>query len=479
MKSNRFNLWRSLCVFLILSYVSLFHQLGRQPMQSWDESSYALNAQEMIENGNPIEVYLLGSPDLYNSKPPFGLWCMALSMKTLGFNTWGARMASAIFGLLSALLLWIIGIKATKNYWTALTLPLVLLSSYGFIGWHTARTGDMDSILTFWILLQSALIFAYTNTDLPKKANTYLILAGLAIAFGCLTKGIAGITALPGIMAWLIYKRKLKAIFLSKGFYIALVSFLTLVIGYYWLRSNLTPGYWQAVLQNEIGGRFGRQDFLNKESLPFYFYFEYMITQDRFFVWIFLLPLSIVYILISKPSAKKSIGLFSIFVFASISILLALSKTKLEWYDAPLYPFMAIIIGISFCILIEQKTKISTLLFICAFSLPFYKVVSNNVSAPKGPAIGSFLRQIRSGAHKKDKIYIVNSNPDFSLFFYAKKDRLNGNDNTVVFPTDPMSNGSYIITNQNPRDIDVNNLYNLELVRTYKECKYYRILSKK
>ena len=68
---------------------------------------------------------------------------------------------------------------------------------------------------------------------------------------------------------------------------------------------------------------------------------------------------------------------------------------------------------------------------------------------------------------------------DFSLFFYAKKDRLNGNDNTVVFPTDPMSHGSYIITNQNARDIDVNNLYNLELIRTYKECKYYRILSKK
>lgn len=159
----------SLFVFLILSYFSLFHQLGKQPMYMWDESSYALNAQEMIERASPIEVYLLGKPDLYNSKPPFAIWCMAGCIKLIGFNEVGARMSSAIFAFFSTLLLWVIGIKTVKNYWVALFFPLVLLSSFGFVGWHTARTGDTDSVLAFWIFLQSVLILCYTNTKSIKK----------------------------------------------------------------------------------------------------------------------------------------------------------------------------------------------------------------------------------------------------------------------------------------------------------------------
>ncbi len=478
--SKHFQLWGSLCVFLLLSYFSLFHQLAKQPMYMWDESSYALNAQEMLERGNPIEVYLLGKPDIYNSKPPFAIWSMATCIKVFGFNELGARMASAIFALLSVLLIWIIGIKIFKNYWIALALPLVLLSSYGYVGWHIARTGDTDSILAFWILLQSILIFGYTNAESTNKANTYLLLAGIAISFGCLTKGIAGLTALPGILAWLIYTRKLGATFTRKEFYLALISFVLLVIGYYGLRSHLTPGYFQAVLDNEIGGRLMRQDYLNGKTLPFYFYFDYMVTQDRFFVWIILLPFSIIHILTRKSDIKKSIGVFFIFIFTSISILLALSTTKLEWYDAPLYPLMAVIIGTSFCILITEKGKEFVLLFICIFCWPFFKVVSNNLEGKDGAALGSFMKQIRAKGHKNDSIHIINSNSNFVLHFYAKKDCLKGYYSDIVTHEDMiLTSGSYILTQQYERDVDVNRLFNLKPILRYKECSYYQILSRR
>ncbi len=148
-QTKQFNFWAPLIILLILCYFSLFHQLAKQPINMWDEASYSLNAQEMIERGNPIEVYLLGKPDLYNSKPPLAIWCMAGCIKILGFNELGVRMASAIFALLTALLLWIIGIRIVKNNWIALTLPLVLISSFGYVGWHTARTGDTDAALAF------------------------------------------------------------------------------------------------------------------------------------------------------------------------------------------------------------------------------------------------------------------------------------------------------------------------------------------
>lgn len=481
MQNKAVNFWGPLLVFLLLSYFSLFHLLQRHPMYWWDESSYALNAQEMIERGNPIEVYLLGQPDLYNSKPPFAIWCMASCIKVFGFNELGARMASAIFALLTAALLWILGIKITHNRWLALIFPAILFSSIGYTGWHIARTGDTDSILVFWIFLQSIFIFSYTNTDSAKKETLYLALFGLAFSFGCLTKGIAGITAIPGIVAWIIYKGKIKSILLNKGFYIALFSFLLLVIGYYWLRSSLTPGYFQAVMENEIGGRLQRQDFLNQKTLPFYFYFESMITQERFFIWIFILPISIIYILISKHSMTKQVGLFFIFIFFSISGLLAISKTKLEWYDAPLYPVMSIIIGVSFIILITEKSKKFIILFICCMGWPFFKVVANNSSSFSGSAIGNFMRLIRKKGHSKDTVHIINSNPNFFVvYFYAKKDSLLGYSNKVVLADDAsLSAGDYILTQQYERDVDVHKIFNLEPILHYKECNYYRIINKK
>lgn len=478
--SKKIHLWASVFVFFLLSYFALFNQLAKQPMNMWDESSYALNAQEMIERGNPVEVYLLGQPDLYNSKPPFAIWCMVACIKVFGFNELGARMASAIFGFLSALLLWIIGIKIFKNYWLALTFPLVLLSSYGFVGWHICRTGDMDSALAFWILLQSALILGYTNTDSPHKANRYLILFGLAFSFGCLTKGIGGMTALPGIFAWIVYTGKMKITFQKKGFYMALFSFLIFVIGYYWLRNHLTPGYIKAVVDNEIGGRLHRQEALNQKSLPFYFYFQIMVTESRFFMWLFVLPISIVYILIRSKGETKKTGVFFIFIFLSISILLGLSKTKLEWYDAPLYPFMAIIIGMSFCIFIRQNSMKYGLLFICIFCWPYWKVVSNNRGEINGSSLGSFLSQIRQGPHKNDSIHIINTDMNFMIHFYSKKDCVEGHYSDVVHQSDnSLTTGNYILTEKKARDLDVNNLFVLQPILNYKECSYYKILEKR
>jgi 4-amino-4-deoxy-L-arabinose transferase-like glycosyltransferase len=481
-KDRKFHFWGSLFTFLVLSYFSLFHQLAKKPMYMWDESSYALNAQEMIETGNPIEVYLLGQPDLYNSKPPFAIWSMAICVKIFGFNELGIRMASAIFAFLSAILLWVIGFKVIKDYWLALIFPLVLLSSCGFVDWHIARTGDTDAILAFWIFLQSALIFGYTHTVDVKKANTYLLLAGIAISFGCLTKGIAGLTALPGIVAWLMYSGKFKQTFQKKEFYIGLGLFILLVIGYYWLRNKLTPHYFEVVLNNEIGGRLERQDFLNQKTLPFYFYFDYMITKGRFFVWIFVLPISMIYIFTRKRDIKKDVGVFFIFIFLSISLLLAFSKTKLEWYDAPLYALMAVIIGVSFCLLGSQhKVKVG-ILFICIFAWPFYKVLSNNADASKGASLGKMMKQLRQKGkgHEKDSIHIITSNTDYSIYYYSKKDCVNGYFSDVVSQTNASLNvGSFILTQQYERDVDVKIMFYLKSILSLKECNYYQITGKK
>lgn len=75
---------------------------------------------------------------------------------------------------------------------------------------------------------------------------------------------------------------------------------------------------------------------------------------------------------------------------------------------------------------------------------------------------------------------MINSGPNFVMHFYAKKDCLKGNSCKVVSQNDSLLHaGSYILTQQYERDVDVKKLFILESVLSYKECSYYRIISKK
>lgn len=475
---NPYKVSAALLLLLLAGYVVLFKWLGASPMHLWDESSYALNAQEMLERGNPVEVYLLGKPDLYNSKPPFAIWCMATSIHVFGLNETGVRFPSAVFALCSVLLLFWIGLRVIKKEGLALFAPLVLLSSTGFIGEHIARTGDTDSILAFWILAQSVVFFLYTYTEDDKKQKILLLIVALAVSFGCLTKGIAGLAALPGLAAWLFYEKKGKQLFKSWMFYTGLGLFLVLVPGYYVLRNMLTPGYLDAVINFEIGGRMVQQEYLNPEYRPFYYFYQAMVTDERFVTWIFLLPLAIANIIISPAGQVKKLGLFFVFVLAGVSVSLGLSSTKLFWYDAPLYPLMAGVIGVSFALLAANLQFKGIALFLAIFCWPFMKVYDNNMDTSQFAGFPRFFKTVRET--NRDTVYIINADNNFSLEFYAKQDEMNGYYSKLVRPDDPLlKTGSLIITEKYAREVDINKKFIVDTLSSYMECNYYKIVGYK
>lgn len=446
----------------------------------WDESWYALNAQEMLENGKFFEVFLLGKPDLGNSKPPFALWCMLPFIKIFGFNELGVRLASAVFALLSVILLYLIGIKTLKHRWYALALPLVLLSSTGFVSQHIARSGDTDSILAFFILAQSITFYGFTTRSNQPNAQWYLVVTALLLSFGCLTKGIAGLLVMPGLITWAFYTRTLAHIIKGWGFYVGLMLFIFLVPGYYWYRNTLTPGYIDAVIKFELGGRLEQQTYLNENKLPFYYYFQAFITENRLINWIYVLPIAIVYIFKSNSGATRNLGVFMVFALGGISTLLALSSTKLYWYDASLYPVIACIIGLASALFIQQTKPAYGLLFIVLF-LPAYQfIIKNNVYTNMHTSLGNILKEIRQGEHKNDSIYILHSDVTFIVNCYSKKDQQLGFVNTVTNHEDTaLTAGKYILTTKKERDIDVNNLFVLENIARKEDCAYYKIIAKK
>jgi 4-amino-4-deoxy-L-arabinose transferase-like glycosyltransferase len=70
----------SLAILLALCYPVFFLHLNEPVMHLWDESSYAHNAMQMIKHKKPLVVYAFDVPDTYNTKPPFVVWMMAISI---------------------------------------------------------------------------------------------------------------------------------------------------------------------------------------------------------------------------------------------------------------------------------------------------------------------------------------------------------------------------------------------------------------
>lgn len=468
-------------VLLVLGYVSFFHHLGYQHMNLWDESSYGLNALEMVQRANPIEVYLLGEPDLYNTKPPFAIWCMSVGVNMFGFTEKGVRFAAACFGLFTALMLWFASYRMTSKPWVSLVMPMILISSTGFAGEHLARTGDTDAILAFWIVTYALCFWRYTDVTSDTHRNNWLLAFFLALSCACLTKGIAGFTALPGIVAWALWQKKLKQLLVNKWLYVGAGVFLLLVPGYYLLRNQLTPGYIDTVIHFEFLGRIERQEFLNPEPRGFWFYYDQFWHQQRLVGWIWLLVPAALFIVGSKASKLRTFCLFFLFILAGISVSLGVSSTKLFWYDAPLYPVIAGVIGGAVLLLFQQVKPnyhwIIAILFTGLFVFPFSIIAKRNHTPEQTQHAREAIRAVRNDLGFTDTLFVVSSEVNFAVQFYLKQDSLyNGNIGRVIPMDDSrMRAGAYFMTCKYAREVDMNNKFILDTLYHQYECGFFRI----
>jgi len=65
-------------------------------------------------------------------KPPLYMWVMSFFMKILGFNSWAARLPSAIFGFSTVLLVYLFG-KKLFNKTAAFISSLALMTTVQFL----------------------------------------------------------------------------------------------------------------------------------------------------------------------------------------------------------------------------------------------------------------------------------------------------------------------------------------------------------
>lgn len=373
----------ALAAAVIICAIPLFMKLGAPPIFMWDEATYANNALDMYLSNDAVVVRMEGQPDLYNTKPPFVLWMQTISLHLFGWSELAIRLPSAIFATLTLCLLMWFALVVLESVLVAVIAMFTLAGTNGFVAIHVARSGDLDAILVWWTTFYTLIFLKYLLKPGKPGLHFFLIALGLSGAF--LTKGIAGWFFLPlMVIASLLHGSFLKLL-RQKEVYLAGATVLAVAAGYYLLREYRAPGYWAVVYHSEIL-RFNNA-VMSWHVQPFNFYLLNML-HGKFTPFIFLLPFTLPVLL---PERHRLIRLCLLYLWIfclGFFLLISYPADKLEWYDAPMYPLLSLIIGI-FCMSTGRLTgripffktnplfarSLLVILSVLFFSFPYFNVL--------------------------------------------------------------------------------------------------------
>jgi 4-amino-4-deoxy-L-arabinose transferase-like glycosyltransferase len=159
----------------------------------WANSFYAAAVQAGTQSWT---AFLFGSLDSANAitvdKPPASLWVMALSGRIFGFSSWSMLAPQALMAVGAVALLWatvrrVAGPGAGLLAGAVLALTPVAVLMFRF--------NNPDALL---VLLMVAAAWATTHA-VEKGSTRWLLLAGVFLGFGFLTKMLQAFLVVPGL----------------------------------------------------------------------------------------------------------------------------------------------------------------------------------------------------------------------------------------------------------------------------------------
>ena len=364
-----------------------FQNLSAPAIRIWDEAIYADNALDMYTYGNPIVMSRNGEPTLYNTKPPLVIWLQALSMHVFGVGEFAVRFPSALAGILTALLLLIFSVRTLGDYRIGLIAVLILATTGGYVHQHVIRTGDLDAVLVFWTTLYTLLALTLMITR-PVRPDPMIIWTAVGVFGAFMSKGVAGLIPVMGLLVCAGITGNLRRILARWPTWWAAGIVVIASLSYYVIREALIPGYLYRVFYSEISRLY--ENILPWSNQPWYYYFWNWERLDFFTPYIYVLPLAIATGL-AKRKYRWMTGILIVQVLVFVGIL-SYPLVKLMWYDAPVYPLLALICGIGFVAgwdWVADKLKLTAgprqwvaiVFTILVFALPVHSMYQQNAAA--------------------------------------------------------------------------------------------------
>ena len=332
---------------------SLFCDLDRVDMNVWDESLFAIRAYQLYENGSFLQNFnqFAGLYDHPSTKLPLVTLIQVGSFYLWGPTVWALRFPIGIIALvgilLSARILFRMGIDSKFG----LLMGLFLMGSSRFLGEHMLRTGDHDAPLAFFLLLSGLYFFEYVVLD--RKASIW----GLGFWFLCalLTKNILAGVVVPSWIFVAFFWGNKRSILSDVRLYAMAAGVLgvfgAILGGFEWAN----PGFFNRMWNYELMGRYS--EVIEGHMGPWYYYIALMFKEDLGFVALVILSLLSGLAGKQRIAIKVKLALFIAVMALVYLVVISYSKTKLPWYDAPIFPMLALLSALGICGFYELRLR--------------------------------------------------------------------------------------------------------------------------
>ncbi|MBD2503549.1 ArnT family glycosyltransferase [Anabaena azotica] len=328
--------------------------LGNSPLRDWDEGTIAQVARDIWQApvGSLRWLYPTLAGEAYHNKPPLMHLLIAWTYSIAGVNEWTTRLPGAVITALGVPLLYLLG-RLLFNRIPALFTALVYLTMLPVV--RHGRLAMLDgTVITFFLLALYCLLKASHN-------QKYALGVGLGLGLIALTKGMM-VLLLGGIAGLFLLAD--RQFFLLKSPYLWLGLFLGNAPAIAWHIAQLQY-YGNNFLQTNLQSQSFNRLFESVEghSGPPWYYLLEILKYG--FPWLLFLPGGLYLAWRKRHTSWGCLILVGTTVYlVSISIM----KTKLPWYVMPIYPFLALAIGVKLADVWEHR-QVKSKAWVILFSL--------------------------------------------------------------------------------------------------------------
>ena len=373
-----------LCIGVVAVSVMMV-QVGNTHLWDQDEGFYAATAAEMYARNEWITPTFNGK--LFAHKPPMMFWGMMVGYGAFGISEFGARFASAVFGLGTVFLTFAIG---RKLFDTATGLFAGLAISSCIMVTLVARSATADSHLTFftalalylWVCDYFTEEYAFRDKMLAAVRWRTWVATYAAMGLAVLTKGPIGfLFPMAVIGLFLLTEKKVTvpatSTWIQRIWFHAIpynpIEFVKTV----WQMRPFTAATtvllvsspWFLLVQWQTQGEFLREfigvhhlgrmsQAMDNHSGPIYYYFVACLIG--MYPWsAFAIPTTMSWISQAKISTQIRAVRFVSCWAAVYLVIFSMASTKLPNYVLPAYPALAIIVGRYFALWSQDVNTVS------------------------------------------------------------------------------------------------------------------------
>lgn len=341
--------WRDVLLLLIICIVPFLLFLGNTPLIDPDEGRYAEIPREMLERGDFI------TPTLnyvkYFEKPPLLYWLNAASFRLFGLNEFAARLPSALSGLGTVLVTYIIAMRLFDRR-TAILSALFLTSSAGFV--IQSRIILTDMLLTFCLSsAMGAFIIAARRDEFRRGGGATWYFFYFFSALAVLAKGLIGFVFPAGIIFFYVMMTRewhiLKRMRLASG----TLLFLAVAAPWFVVVSMHNPEFANFFFIHEHFERFTST--VHGRSQPFWFFVPVLV--GTMLPWSFFIPGALGRAWRDRHHESGQADLFLLIWSLLIFLFFSKSGSKLVPYMLPIFPPLAILIANRFNNILEGRSR--------------------------------------------------------------------------------------------------------------------------